>query len=216
MNDVHEQATDAVGDVTRLLHEAQQEAGAGAGDALQRLLPILYDRLRDLATGALRHERPGHTLQATALVNEAYLRLVDQRQVNWQNRAHFLAIASQVMRRVLVDHARKRLGPKRGGDRRRLTLSGLDAAAPERTIDLIALDEALRQLADEEPTEARIVEMRFFADMSVIEIAEVLGVTTRTVQRRWNFAQAWLYRRIGGDGASRGHSDRPAVDGDES
>ena len=180
--------------VTQLL----REWSGGSGEALDKLIPIIYEELRARAAGYLRRERPGHTLQTTALVHEAYLRLVDARDVRWQNRAHFFAIAATVMRRILVDHARKRSASKRGGSGIRLTLDeDLAAAAngPE-GVDLIAVDESLDRLAALDPQQARVVELRFFSGLSVEETAEALGVSPRTVKRDWTVAKAWLHRQL--------------------
>lgn len=170
---------------------------AGDAGAADRLFPAMYAELQALAQAALNDEGPGHTLGATALVHEAYLKLVDQRGVTWQNRAQFFSVAAQAMRRILVDHARGKNRDKRGGPAtRRIELTEATALLPDREIDLVALDEALVRLAADEPLNARIVEMRFFAGLSVEEIAQMLSVTDRTVRRHWNYAKAWLYREI--------------------
>jgi RNA polymerase sigma-70 factor (ECF subfamily) len=168
----------------------------GSDSAVDQLLPAVYDELRSLADGLLLRERPGHTLSATALVHEAYLRLVDQDRTQWKSRAHFLAVAAQMARRVLVDHARGRIREKRGGGFQRLSLSGVELAGSRAQIDVLALHEALEQLANEEPTEAGIVEMRFFGGMTEEEIAAVLKISAPTVRRRWRFAKTWLRRRL--------------------
>ena len=182
-------------EITRVL----EAIAAGSRDAVDRLLPVVYDELRMLADRYLRHDRPDHTLQATALAHEAYLRLVDQREVQWQSRAHFMGVAAQAIRRILADHARAHRRQKRGGGRDRVPLSWVKPPAPGRELDLLALDEALERLAEETPIESRIVEMRFFGGMAINEIAEVLGISDRTVRRRWNYAKAWLYREISKD-----------------
>ncbi len=182
------------GDVTRLLGECRE----GGKDALDRVLPLVYEELRTLAERSLRRESPGHTLQATALVNEAWLRLVDQREQNWENRSHFLAIAATAMRRILVNHARDRRALKRGGDRQRETLFEAAALFEERADDLLALDEALDKLARVDDTKRQIVELRFFAGLSAEETARVLDVSTRTVERGWRLAKAWLRREVAG------------------
>jgi RNA polymerase sigma factor (TIGR02999 family) len=179
-------------DVTRLLDEVT----SGRRVAVDELLTAVYGELRGLAQRALRDERAGHTLQATALVHEVYLKLVDQTHARWQSRAHFFAVAAQAIRRILVDHARTVGRQKRGGGRARVALSDVTPLAPRRDLDLLALDEALQRLTDNEPTEARIVEMRYFAGLTIDEIAEVLDLNERTVRRRWNYARAWLYREI--------------------
>jgi RNA polymerase sigma factor (TIGR02999 family) len=171
----------------------------GDKEALDQLMPLVYEELRRLATRYLRRERPDHTLQPTALVHEAYLRLIDQGRVKWQNRAHFVGIAATMMRRVLINHALSHRAAKRGGG---YTLS-LDAAVdwahePEAdsTIDLLALDEALGRLAAMDYQHSRIVELRFFGALTVEETAEVLGISPATVHREWRMAKAWLYREI--------------------
>lgn len=178
--------------VTRLLN-AWQEGDTAARD---QLFVVVYEELRRRAAGQLRRERPGHTLRPTALVHEAYLRLVGQEKVRWQNRAQFFAIASEMMRRALVDHARGRKARKREGGAVRVTLEDDVAAVQPRTVDLMAMDAALDQLAALDPRQSRIVEMRFFGGMSNPEIAELLGVSERTVDRDWRFARTWLYRRM--------------------
>ena len=180
----------------RELTESLDALVRGSDSAVARLLPAVYDELRSLAEGLLLRERPGHTLSATALVHEAYLRLVDQNRAQWKSRAHFLAVAAQMARRVLVDHARGRLRKKRGGAFQRLTLSGVEAPDSGSDLDVLALHEAMEQLTAEEPTEARIVEMRYFGGMTDEEIAVVLGVSAPTVRRRWRFAKTWLRRRL--------------------
>ena len=168
----------------------------GDDGALGELLPLVYAELRRLAAGYLRRERPGHTLQPTALVNEAYLRLVDQTQVRWQNRAHFLGVAAQMMRRILVDHARGQRAEKRGGEIQKLSLDENIDVSGERAADLVALDEALERLAELDPQKSRIVELRFFGGLSVEETAEVIGVSAPTVKRQWRMAKAWLYGQV--------------------
>ena len=179
-------------DVTRLLHD-WSEGDEGAAD---RLMPLVYDELRRLARDYLRRERPDHTLQPTALVNEAFLKLVDQRSVNWQNRHHFYGIAAQMMRRVLVDHAREHAAEKRGGPRRKVSLDEVDISTGERAADLVALDDALRKLAEVFPRKGKVVELRFFGGFSVEETAGVLGVSDKTVMREWESAKLWLYREL--------------------
>jgi RNA polymerase sigma factor (TIGR02999 family) len=162
----------------------------------------VYDELRRLARSYLRRERPDHTLQATALVNEAYLRLVDQHAVTWQNRAHFFGIASQMMRRILVNHALARRAAKRGGVDRTLSLSDLDAdlvPAPRGTVDVVLLDEALEELERLDARQCRVVELRCFGGLTVEETAEVVGVSPATVKREWSTARLWLRRRLSGD-----------------
>jgi RNA polymerase sigma factor (TIGR02999 family) len=181
--------------VTEMLHEWSSR---GDREALDELIPIVYEELRRQAARQLRHERPGHTLQTTALVHEAYLRLVDQKGARWQNRAHFFAIAAQMMRRILVDHVRKTSAAKRGGSALRLPLDEVFVMTDERPIDLIAIDEALVRLSALDPQQGRVVELRFFGGLSVEETAEVLDISPRTVKRDWRVAKAWLHREIGG------------------
>ena len=167
----------------------------GDHEALDRLLPLVYDELRSLADHYLRRERPDHTLQATALVHEAYLRLVDQ-NVPWQNRAHFFGVAAQMMRRILVDHARQNLAAKRGSGGIKLPLDDAINLTEERATDLIALDDALTALAEFDPQKSRLVELRYFAGLSVEDTARVLGVSVPTVVRQWRAAKAWLFHEI--------------------
>jgi RNA polymerase sigma factor (TIGR02999 family) len=180
-------------DLTQLLESVAHDP---AQEAVNQLVPALYNELRGLAEAHLRRERPGHTLSPTALVHEAYLRLIDQSRVHWQGRTHFFAIAAQSVRRVLLDHARARGREKRGGNQKRLTLSAADALAPQSEIDVLALEESLERLSASSPTDAQVVEMRFFGGLSLEEIAQVMGVHERTVRRRWNFAKAWLYAEL--------------------
>ncbi len=179
--------------ITHLLKEWSD----GDQGALDRLTPLVYEELRQQAARYLRRERPGHTLQTTALINEAYLRLIDIRDVRWQSRAHFFAIAANLMRRILVDHARRRDAEKRGGTQIRLTLNEVFAAAKETELDLLAIDEALDRLTKLDAQQARVVELRFFSGLSVEETAAVLGVSPKTVKRDWSVARAWLRREIG-------------------
>lgn len=165
-------------------------------DALEALTRALYDDLRRIAGHQLRHEAPNHTFQPTALVHEAFMRLIGQREVSWRDRAQFLALASKMMRRILVDHARAKDTDKRGGERHRLSLTGVDQAAPQPDLDLVALDDALERLAAISELQARIVEMRFFGGLSIEETAEVVGIGKRSVDREWACAKAWLYREL--------------------
>ena len=178
--------------MTQLLHDWSD----GDREALDKLIPIVYEELRRQAARYLQRERPGHTLQTTALIHEAYLRLIDQKNVQWQNRAHFFGIAAQLMRRILVDHARSRQAAKRGGSDIKLPLEEAMIVAERREVNLVALDEALDRLAAIDPQQSRVVELRFFSGLSVEETAEVLGVSTRTIKRDWNVAKAWLWREI--------------------
>jgi len=168
----------------------------GDQTALDQLVPLVNEELRRLARGYMRRERPGHTLQTTALVNEAYLRLVDQKHTHWQNRAHFLAIAAQLMRRILVDYARRRQYQKRGGGAVQVTLGHAEEVANERSPDLVALDEALASLAEMDPRRSRVVELRFFGGLSIEETAEVMNVSPTTVERDWTIAKAWLHKTV--------------------
>ncbi len=170
----------------------------GKGDqlALEKLMPLVYDELRRLARHYMNRQRPGHTLQTTALVNEAYLRLIDSRQVQWQNRAHFFAVSAQLMRRILVDFARARTNLKRGGGAQQVSFDQALEVSAERGADLIALDDALKSLAAMNPRQSQIVELRYFGGLSEEETAEALKVSVRTVRRDWSLARAWLYREL--------------------
>jgi RNA polymerase sigma factor (TIGR02999 family) len=179
-------------DVTRLLVRLTE----GDRGVLDDLLPVVYGELRKLASSYLRRERVGHTLQPTALVHEAYMRLVDQTQVQWQNRAHFFGVAAQMMRRILVDHARAHEAEKRGGEFQKLSLDENIDVSGERDVNLVALDDALNLLAEIDPQKMKIVELRFFGGLSVEETAEVLGVSAPTVKRQWRMAKAWLYGQV--------------------
>ena len=176
--------------------------GDGDRDALDRLTPVVYDELRRLARRYMRGERPGHSLQTTALVNEAYMRLVDYKSMQWQNRAHFFAVSSQLMRRILVEHARRH-NLKRGGGVQHVSLEETAIVDDDRPADLVALDDAMNALARIDPRKVQVVEMRFFGGLSVEETAEVLKVSPVTVMRDWSTAKAWLYRELTG-GATGG------------
>lgn len=172
---------------------------AGDASALERLIPLVYNELRRLARQCMRRERAGHTLQTTALVNEAYLRLVKSSRVDWNDRAHFFAVAAQLMRRVLVDEARKRQVQKRGGDFARLELrDDVLPARQEQEVDLIALDEALERLAQFAPRKSKVVEMRFFGGLSIEQTSAVLGVSIDIVKREWRTAKLWLLEELSG------------------
>jgi RNA polymerase sigma-70 factor, ECF subfamily len=171
-------------------------ANAASRNAVDELMPCVYNELRRIAANQIHFERPGGTLQPTALVHEAYLKLINQREANWQNRGHFCAIAAQEMRRILLEHARARRAQKRGGAGLQITLSDDLKVAAEVSDDAIALDEALNQLEVLDPQQARIVELRFFAELSVEETAEALGIGTATVKRDWAMARAWLLRQL--------------------
>jgi RNA polymerase sigma-70 factor, ECF subfamily len=177
-------------DVSQLLADWSN----GDQAALDKLLPLVNTELRQLARCYMRRENPGHTLQTSALVNEAYLRLIDQKTVRWQNRAHFFGIAAQLMRRILIDHARSHHYAKRGGGALRVSLDEAAAVTEARAAELLAVDEALEKLTAMDARKGRIVELRFFGGLSLEETAEVLGISSPTVQREWRAAKAWLHR----------------------
>ncbi len=191
-----DEADDATtGEVTALLLRWQE----GDRTALDRLLPLVYDELHLLAARQLRRERSGHTLQPTAVVNEVYLRLVDQRRTSWQNRAQFFGVAARLMRRLLVDYARGRRTAKRGGLVHHVTIAQVEPAAPDAPgVDLVELDAALDRLEALDPEQAKVVELRFFAGLTVEETAEVVGSSPSTIKRDWQSAKAWLFRELGG------------------
>jgi RNA polymerase sigma factor (TIGR02999 family) len=166
--------------------------------AVDQLMPLVYSELRGLARRHLKSERKNLTLETSALVHEVYLKLIDQSRVHWRNRAHFFAIAAQTMRRILVDHARSRASQKRGGEVHKVVLDEAAALPQDRPLDLVALDDALKLLAETDPRKSKLVVMRFFGGLTHDEIAEVLGVSTSTVERQWRLARAWLYNAIGG------------------
>jgi RNA polymerase sigma factor (TIGR02999 family) len=170
--------------------------GKGDNAALDELIPVVYGELRRIAGNFMRRQNPGHTLQASALVNEAFLRLVDSNKVNWQSRTHFFAVSAQLMRRVLVDAARRRNSQKRGGDRFRITFDDRIDISDEDETDLVALDEAMTRLADLNPRHSRIVELRYFGGLTEEQVAETLNISARTVRRDWSVARAWLYREL--------------------
>ena len=184
--------TPAPKEVTQLLLAWSE----GDQASLEKLIPLVYAELHRLAKRYMGRERAGHTLQTTALVNEAWLRLVDAQQVRWQNRAHFFAVSAQMMRRILVDFARERNNLKRGGGARQVSLDEALVVSPERDTDVMALDEALERLAALSPRQSRVVELRYFGGLSEEEIAEVLKVSLRTVQSDWRLARTWLYREL--------------------
>ena len=179
-------------DVTALLRHLSE----GDDNALDQLLPLVYGEMRALAAYHMKSERKNHTLQPTALVHEAYLRLVKRDSPEWDNRAHFFGVASQVIRRILVEHARAKLSDKRGGGRVRVTLTEEAISGPAMDMDVLALDEALSRLGAEDDTAQKIVELRFFGGMTAQETATALGVSLRTVHRRWAYAKAWLFREL--------------------
>ena len=176
----------------------------GSDQALEALLPLVEGELRRLARGYLARERKEHTLQTTALVNEAFVRLVDARSIPWQDRAHFLGIAARLMRRVLVDHARTREYRKRGGDLQRVSLDEAMVVSRDLDVNLLALDRALDRLAEADPRKVRVIEMRFFGGLTVEETAEALQVSTDTVKRDWRLAKLWLLRDLEGEDAAHG------------
>jgi RNA polymerase sigma factor (TIGR02999 family) len=179
-------------EITNLLVEWSD----GNQSALDKLYPLVYDELRRMAHRYMNRERKGHTLQTTALINEAYLRLVQQRNVTWANRAHFFGIAAQIMRRILIDHARRYEYAKRGAGAQRVSLDEVAVVAKERARELLALDEALDRLCKIDARRGRVVELRFFGGLENEEIAEVLSISTNTVTRDWNMARAWLYKEM--------------------
>src|SRR5580692_6398417 len=183
----------AMGDISTLL----RAWSGGNGSALDKLTPIVYDELHRLARHYMRGERPGHSLQTSALVNEAYMRLVDYKGMKWQNRAHFFAVSSQLMRRILVEHARRH-NLKRGGGVQHVSLEEASVVGGGQDADLVALDDAMNALARVDPRKVQVVEMRFFGGLSVQETAEVLKVSPVTVMRDWSTAKAWLYRELTG------------------
>jgi RNA polymerase sigma-70 factor, ECF subfamily len=180
-------------EMTRLLLDWSK----GDEAALNQLIPLIEQELHRIAHLYMNRESPGHTLQTTALVNEAYLRLIDQKNVRWQNRAHFFAIASQTMRRILIDHARSHARAKRGGKARKISLDEVAVLSQERAAELVALDEALERLAALDPRRGQVVALRFYGGLNTDEIAEVLGISANTVTRDWNMARAWLARELG-------------------
>lgn len=192
-------------DVTLLL----QRLSDGDQDALDQLIPLIYDELHRLAAFHLQRERVDHTLQTTALVHEAYLRLVDQKDVHWKNRGHFFAVAAQAMRRVLVDYARRHQAVKRGSSLRKISLDEAIAISNETANQLLVIDELLNRLTSVDPQESRVVELRFFGGLTVEETAEVMGISPATVKREWSVARAWLLREISKRSAdvSRGTRD---------
>ena len=182
--------------VTQLLNDWS----GGDQSARDKLMPLVYDELHRLAHRYMKRESPGHTLQTSALVNEAFVKLVDQRNVHWQNRAHFFGIAAQMMRRILVDYARSRSTAKRGGGAAQISLDESLIVSNERTAEIVNVHEALERLAEFDARKSQIVELRFFGGLSIEETAEVLGVSPGTVMRDWTMAKAWLHRELGSDG----------------
>jgi RNA polymerase sigma factor (TIGR02999 family) len=188
-------------EITRILHEWQ----SGSRGALDRLIPLVYNELHTLASRQLAREWRHNRLQTTVVVNEAYMKLFGQREVDWQNRGHFFAIAAKVMRRILVDHARRELREKHGGDSVHVELADAlssPTATPMDAVDALALDRALQELEEMDPEQGRIVELRFFGGLTVEETAAAVGISPATVKREWAIAKAWLYRALGGHGAA--------------
>jgi RNA polymerase sigma-70 factor (ECF subfamily) len=178
--------------VTQLLSEMQ----SGKTGAADELLPMVYQELRRIAGSYMRRERADHTLQATALVHEAYLQLVDQTRVDWKNRAHFFGVAAQLMRRILVEHARSHHAQKRGGDASKLALEEVINYFPQKEMTLVSLDDALHELERMDPRQSRIVELRFFGGLTTEEVSEVMGISTATIEREWRAARAWLHSQL--------------------
>lgn len=186
-------------EITQLLAEWRE----GKQSALDELYPLVYDELHRLARRYMSRERKGHTLQTTALINEAYVRLVDQKNVPWANRSHFFAISAQIMRRILIDHARRHQYAKRGGGARQVSLDeALTVVMPDQSGELLRLDEALKSLAEMDPRRSQVVELRYFGGLNNEEIAGVLQISENTVTRDWNMARAWLYQQLTGSGAN--------------
>ena len=186
-------------DPSRSLHEITQllaEWSDGNQTALDKLYPLVYDELHRMARRYMKREQKGHTLQTTALINEAYVLLVDQKHVHWANRAHFFAISAQIMRRILIDHARRHAYAKRGGGAEKISLDETAIVAKERAPDLLVLDEALNRLAEIDPRRGQVVELRYFGGLNNEEIAGVLKISENTVTRDWNMARAWLYQEL--------------------
>lgn len=187
---------------TENVSQLLQEWSKGDQQALEELLPLIYNELRQLAHNFLYRERPGHTLQTTALVHEAYLKLIDQRDARWQNRSHFFAIAAQAMRRILIDSARRHAAMKRGGPQEKLSLDEVPNVSIEPNLKLLALDEALNALAEVDPEQSRIVELRYFGGLTIDETAEVMKTSPATVKREWAMARAWLHQALTSNGAA--------------
>ncbi len=184
--------------ITQILEEIK----AGDRSAFEKLVPLVYDELRELAASHLKRERKNHTLQPTALVHETYMKLLDQSRVDWQGRTHFFAVGAQAMRRILVDHARQHRAAKRGGGRQLIALDEKLLPGARRNEDLLAVDDAMAKLAQLDPQQARMVELRFFGGLTMAEVAEVLGMSKRSVEREWTMVRAWLRRELGDDETS--------------
>ena len=185
-------------EITQLLAEWSD----GDQSALDELYPLVYDELHRLARRYMSREKKGHTLQTTALINEAYVRLVDQKNVHWANRSHFFAISAQIMRRILIDHARRHAFAKRGGGAQHVSLEEVAVITPDASRELVRLDEALKSLAEMDPRRSQVVELRYFGGLNNEEIAGVLNISENTVTRDWNMARAWLYQQLTGSGAN--------------
>ena len=196
----------AASELTGLLKDWKQ----GDPTALERLTPLIYDELRRIAHRYAQRERNGHTLQTTALVNEAYLRLAGAEKPDWQNRAHFFAVTAQVMRHILIDHARRRRFLKHGGATQQVSLAEACLMADERAAELVTLDEALEDLARLDPRKSRVVELRYFGGLSLAETADALGISIMTVRRDWRVAKAWLFKKIR-DEAGAEHPNKPSA-----
>ena len=196
------------GDVTLLLKQAK----GGDAEAMAKLMPLVYAELRRLAEHYMRGERPGHTLQPTAVVHEAYLRLVGVDRLDWQNRAQFLGVAAQFMRRILINHARERIAAKRGGIGGRADVDVADLASTEKPEEMMAIDIAITRLSELNPEQSRVVEMRYFGGMSVEETAEAMSISPRTVKRHWALAKAWLHAELSGRRLSEDRSAGPATE----
>jgi RNA polymerase sigma-70 factor, ECF subfamily len=210
--------TETMNDHSASITDLLQAAASGERDDVNALMGAIYDDLHRLAAKHLRSERADHTLQPTALVHEAYLKLIDQKQTSWRDRNHFFAIAARVIRRILVDHARGKGAVKRGAGKERIPLEHIEATEPGDSLDLVALDEALEELNDLDARQAKIVEMRFFGGMSLDEIAETLDIGRRSVDRHWSAAKAWLLFRLsdqrpGTPDVTNSNGDRAASDG---
>lgn len=189
-------------DLNHTTTKVLKDLEAGDASAANRLFPLVYDELRALAASYMRHERADHTLQPTALVHEAFLKLIEQTSVDWKNRAHFFAVAAQAIRRILIDHARKHNAAKRGGDFSRVALDEGAAFETGRTLDLIALDDAMTRLATLSDRQAKVVELRFFGGLTSEEVAHVLGVSRTTIAEDWTIARAWLMKELSGGTAA--------------
>lgn len=197
-HDVNLARTPRQHEITQLLAEWRE----GNQSALDELYPLVYDELHRIARRYMSREKKGHTLQTTALINEAYVRLVDQKNVQWANRSHFFAISAQIMRRILIDHARRHRYAKRGGGAQQVSLEEVAVITPDVSRELLLLDEALNSLAEMDPRRSQVVELRYFGGLNNEEIAGVLNISENTVTRDWNMARAWLYQQLTGSGAN--------------